>query len=434
MSKRNAILIIIIITITVIFFLYRIKFSGYTHYYVSNNGDDNNSGLSKKSPWKSLEKVNNYNFKPGDIICFKKGDAWRGQLIPQSGSIKLNIKYTGYGTGKNKPVILGSIDKSNESSWEQISMNIWETAAGELDIGNIIFDNFQCGQKVWAESELKSQGQFFYNAEKDSVLLFSYENPSKKYNSIECAVNKYIVNQSNKSYVTYDGLELKYGAAHAIGGYSTHDITIRNCDISYIGGGDFFSDERQSRYGNGIEFWGEAYNNLVEGCNIWEIYDAGVTNQNSGEVKKQYNITYRKNNIRNCEYSFEYWNSPAESYTSNILFTENTCSNAGGGWGHKERPDPSGVHICLYPNGAQVEKLIMTDNIIRDAKFSIIYVDTRFNGSDGLIFSKNKYFQDSRKLFCFWKGDKYYPGDFNLYISRQNQDKGSLINKGAKYE
>ncbi len=434
MSRRNAVAIIIIAAIIVLFFLYRIKFGGSVHYYVSNNGDDKNSGLSRKSPWKSLEKVNNYTFKPGATICFKKGDVWRGQLVPQSGSIKHNIRYTSYGTGKNKPVILGSIEKSNENNWEQVASNIWKTTAGELDIGNIIFDNSLCGQKVWKESELKSQDQFFYDAEKDSVLLFSYENPSRKYNSIECAVNRYIINQSDKSYITYEGLALKYGAAHGIGGYSTHNITVRNCDISYIGGGELLADGRRIRYGNGIEFWGEAYDNLVEGCNIWEIYDAGVTNQNSGEIKKQYNITYRKNKIWNCEYSFEYWNSPAGSYTGNILFTENTCSNAGGGWGHKERPDPSGVHICLYPNTAQVDKLIITNNTMQDAKFFIIYVDAGFNGADGLMFSKNKYYQDSEKLFCFWKGEKYYPGNFNLYISSQKQDKGSIINKGAKYE
>lgn len=433
MSKKLAAAVIIIIIVIIVILLYRYKGAGSTHYYVSSSGNDDNSGLSKRAPWRSLEKVNSYKFKPGDIICFKRGDVWRGQLVPQSGNARFDIKYTGYGPGEDKPVILGSTDKSDTGSWEQSALNIWRTSAGELDIGNIIFNNSECGQKVWNENGLNSQGRFYYDPQTGNVLLFSYENPSQKYNSIECAVNRYIINQSNKSYVEYDGLALKYGAAHGIGGYSTHDITIRNCDISYIGGGGLYTDERRTRYGNGIEFWGEAYDNLVEGCNIWEIYDAGVTNQNSGEIKKQYNITYKNNKIWNCEYSFEYWNSPAESYTGNILFAGNTCSNAGGGWGHTQRPDPSGIHICLYPNAAQLEKLIITNNVMKEAGFTILYIDARFNGTDALMLSRNSYYQDSQKLFCFWKEEKYYPGDFSLYTDSKKQDKDSVINKGAKY-
>ncbi|MFT5863666.1 MAG: hypothetical protein ACI828_002332, partial [Flavobacteriales bacterium] len=37
-----------------------------TTYYVSNNGDDTNSGLSPNDPWLTINKVNSSIFLPGD--------------------------------------------------------------------------------------------------------------------------------------------------------------------------------------------------------------------------------------------------------------------------------------------------------------------------------------------------------------------------------
>jgi hypothetical protein len=397
------------------------------YYYVSNNGNDNNSGLKSNAPWKTLEKVNSFKFGPGDIICFKRGDVWRGQLVPRSGSKLGTIKYSSYGQSAEKPQIFGSIDKSKKSEWTQVSKSIWKTKVGDLDIGNIILDCKKCGVKVWRQQELKKESQFYYNVKTFELFIYSQKNPAIIYSSIECAVNKYIIDQSFKSYVIYDGLSLKYGAAHGIGGVSTHNIVVRNCDISYIGGGDIYKDERQVRYGNGIEFWGGASDNIVEKCNIWEVYDAGVTNQNSGQIRSQYNITYRNNKIWNCEYSFEYFNSPSESSTSNISFENNTCSNAGRGWGHIQRPDKAGRHISFYSNKASIKNVIIKNNTFKNAEQCMVLVGPQFSGVNNLIFKNNKYYQKYNKLFAAWGKDKYYTADFKRFVVYKNQDHGSTI-------
>ena len=86
-------------------------------------------------------------------------------------------------------------------------------------------------------------------------------------------------------------------------------LVIRDCDVSWIGGGHqtTLPDGTPVRFGNGIEFWENAHDILVEGCRIWEIYDAALTNQGSRDNAKL-NITYRDNVIWNSEYSFEFWN------------------------------------------------------------------------------------------------------------------------------
>ena len=57
-----------------------------TKYYVSASGNDENSGLSPDEPWATIDKVNNFKFKNGDGVFFKRGDRWWGvQMILQSG-------------------------------------------------------------------------------------------------------------------------------------------------------------------------------------------------------------------------------------------------------------------------------------------------------------------------------------------------------------
>ena len=85
---------------------------GYTwcwgQFYIDSvNGSDNNSGTRPDKPWKSLARVNNATFTPGDKILFKAGTTYTGQLKPQgSGDSNAPIIIDMYGDG-NKPRIDG---------------------------------------------------------------------------------------------------------------------------------------------------------------------------------------------------------------------------------------------------------------------------------------------------------------------------------------
>jgi hypothetical protein len=178
-----------------------------------------------------------------------------------------------------------------------------------------------------------------------------------------------VVNQGGRHHVIYDGLAVMNGAAHGFGGGNTHDLVIRNCDLAYIGGAHQFTRPggKPVRYGNAIEFWGAARDNLVEGCRIWEVYDAALTNQGRGPDSKQINITYRNNFVRHAEYSFEYWNSPETAVTENVHFINNTCVDAGSGWAHAQRPDPNGSHLMFYTNTAATKGIEVKYNIFAGA-------------------------------------------------------------------
>jgi hypothetical protein len=69
-------------------------------YYVDAvNGDNNNSGISATSAWKTLDKVSNSSFKPGDKILFRAGQVFKGTLIVSSGAIGKPLIYESYGSG-----------------------------------------------------------------------------------------------------------------------------------------------------------------------------------------------------------------------------------------------------------------------------------------------------------------------------------------------
>jgi hypothetical protein len=94
-------------------------------YYVSNTGNDSNSGLSSSLPWKSLTKVNSVTFLPGDQVLFQRGDTFYGTItVKSSGTSSAPIVYGAYGTGNN-PVITGF---TAVSGWTSLGGNIWESS------------------------------------------------------------------------------------------------------------------------------------------------------------------------------------------------------------------------------------------------------------------------------------------------------------------
>ncbi|MGL4595328.1 MAG: hypothetical protein ACRCUY_11415 [Thermoguttaceae bacterium] len=78
-----------------------------TFYIDSQNGDDSASGQSPSSAWKTLEKVNQTTFQPGDKLLLKSGCSWSGRLQPLgSGNKEASITLSKYG-GEARPIIHG---------------------------------------------------------------------------------------------------------------------------------------------------------------------------------------------------------------------------------------------------------------------------------------------------------------------------------------
>jgi parallel beta-helix repeat protein len=94
-------------------------------YYISNDGNDSNSGTDASSPWQTLNKLNSVSLSAGDNILFRRGDTFYGKIILniQSASSSTPITYGAYGSG-NKPIITGF---TSVTSWTNKGGNIWES-------------------------------------------------------------------------------------------------------------------------------------------------------------------------------------------------------------------------------------------------------------------------------------------------------------------
>ena len=565
--------------------------AGAAEYYVdSAAGDDAAAGTSPQTAWRSLEKVNAAELRPGDVVRFKRGGLWRGSLAPRSGEPGNPVTYTSYGTGP-KPILQQSVDRSRPEDWFEMKPGFWSTriaspklheavwtpSAGDecgpsfqegmkgtlrkmseeggapfwrvtctgegarrgphliqiwgpkmkdfpgtvllkmqvraskpfplkgvrlmqnrfpwtgshaggllrrdqlvgadwrevsvllteikgskltgeprfhLAIGDVLpvggaFDFrllgawraeedanvsipadvgiFICdhgarwGVKKWRNPDwdvpktpkweksvrMENDLDFCYDPDDMRVVVKFPRNPGEAFKSIELAMTRHVVNENGRHDVVYDGLWVRYGAAHGFGGGSTRNITIRNCDISWIGGGLQFwrRDEKTGkvlypvRFGNGIEFWGNCRGNLVERNRLWEVYDAALTNQ--GRNDDETDVTWRDNVIWNSEYSFEYWNAKV---TRNIRFEHNTCVDAGSGWAHAQRPDPNGAHLMYYSNRAATTNFVVRDNIFcRATEWTCrSALDWRY----GLLHSRNLVWNEGDVPTMRWKEGK----------------------------
>lgn len=72
----------------------------YNVYFLdSESGNDSNSGLSERTPWKSLSRLSEITFLPGDSVRFKRGSSFTGPLyIKNSGQADKYISLTDYGS------------------------------------------------------------------------------------------------------------------------------------------------------------------------------------------------------------------------------------------------------------------------------------------------------------------------------------------------
>jgi len=355
-------------------------------YYVSNKGSDSNNGKSVRSPWQTLDKVNSASLAAGDTVLFKSGDSWYGKLVPKSGSSSARITYGAYGRG-NKPLIHASITKMSNSDWVNEGTNIWRSAATyPTEIGNVFFNNSFCGVRKYSDEALNTQGDYYYNTSTKNITIYSTSNPATFYSDLKLLSAIILVSLKDKSNVNVKDLNLSYTSGYSVSGNGVSEITLSNLTMTWIGGQ---TQSGEVRKGNAVEFWNNCRNALVENCTIGEVFDAGLSNQ--GDTATQSNITYLKNVIYHCEYSYEYFLHGGA--TSNILFENNTCVDAGLGWGHGQRKGPTGRHIRIAGTPPNTTNFVVRNNIFYNA-LDVLNYTRDIEGLEGnFIFDYNDWYQ-----------------------------------------
>ena len=97
-------------------------------YYVSQNGDDSNDGLSEEKAWKTLSKINDaFNKKiisNGDTILLKRGEEFRGNINVKAYDILIGA----YGdeTSPKPQILVSPYNGALEGEWQEVQENIWK--------------------------------------------------------------------------------------------------------------------------------------------------------------------------------------------------------------------------------------------------------------------------------------------------------------------
>ncbi|WP_223166230.1 NosD domain-containing protein [Nonomuraea sp. SYSU D8015] len=98
--------------------------AGTTYYVDSKAGDDAAAGTSASAAWKSLDKVNAADLKPGDTIAVKRGSAFTGTLtLAAKGTAARPISVKAYGTGP-----LARISGGTDADCVMIAGNHWRVS------------------------------------------------------------------------------------------------------------------------------------------------------------------------------------------------------------------------------------------------------------------------------------------------------------------
>ncbi|MDD5603473.1 MAG: right-handed parallel beta-helix repeat-containing protein, partial [Eubacteriales bacterium] len=271
-----------------------------------------------------------------------------------------------------------------------------------------------------------------------SVKIYSAENPALIYKDIECALTRYIIDETKCSYVGYDGLCLKYGAGDAISNSAgpIHHITVRNCDICHIGGGftaGVYENGLPARFGNGIQIWGSANDIVIEHCKIWEVYDAAISPQCTVE-NRTYNIYIRNNRLSGFEYGLELWNRPESSALHDVYFEHNVLEGAGMCWAHSQRPNPRAAFFELHYTNSETNNIFIRYNVCRESAQYFINVlnGASFNGIEDMVINNNVYYIGNgggeSRIFAIWAGGKKFTADavgVGGYIAATGKDTDS---------
>ena len=189
-------------------------------YIDSLNGNDSNNGNSEAQAWKTISKINNSTFNPGDRILFKTNQEHYGNLIiPSSGIANSPIIFDKYGTGIH-PIINGrNHEKCIDASGKQY-----------LEFHNLILKNDSDDDTITPEegAEIRRYGFYAhagYTGVKNSIVLSNVK------------IHKIYPNNSTGTENTdsYKGYGILF-TSDGSGDWNYYDgITIENCEITDIG-------------------------------------------------------------------------------------------------------------------------------------------------------------------------------------------------------
>lgn len=272
--------------------------TSYPNYYVANDGDDSNNGLTPSAPWQTIAKVNATTLTPDSKVYFKRGDEWREQLtIDQSGTSGHPITFTAYGTDIHKPIINGAdIITGWGDKYNNINANIWGTVSPNATTtrATVVIDNTLYTQ-VATLAELTSANKYWIKTASTPDSLYVYSTTDPDALTAEVSKRNYGI-YTTHTYITTSYLDARNcgsigilfdGSGSNVDGYSIAD----SCNVY------------RNRF-NGIQFDAGYSHSVIQNCtgsyngNTFVIYGEQLGSPGIGGDGSNYNT------IKNCHSAY----------------------------------------------------------------------------------------------------------------------------------
>lgn len=328
-------------------------------YYVSSEGTSKD-GTDRNDPT-NLETLKNKKIKTGDTILFKSGDTFFGTLDLTISSVNDEyVTISNYGEG-DLPTI--STYKYINDAWEKYSDTIYRINIKDVNnytgytsestaAFNVGFLEDDKGNKYYNKKvsiDALTSKFDFYSDGSEYLYMYINENPYEVLGNLKVVVRSNLMTVSSNMKIS--NIRFSYTGGHAIeGAYGDKEnIVISNCIIENIGGSYLYSSSLTSdtRYGNGIEFYGSNAKDIVVTNNIFRnIYDVAFTIQ--GTSGSGTNIYVHDNVFINNSQDSEIWESGSATGVYNYKFYNNLSINQGRGWGYEARADKYPAASILF--------------------------------------------------------------------------------------
>ena len=133
-------------------------------YYInSRSGNDTHDGMSVNSPWKSLKKLDEINFQPGDRILFANNSLFEGGIIlKSSGTAENPIVISSYGEGS--PPAFSNPDQN------ELNGNVFQISGSYIVIDGLSFSKCADANSKNGKSVLEA-GAIFTKTGADNITI-----------------------------------------------------------------------------------------------------------------------------------------------------------------------------------------------------------------------------------------------------------------------
>ncbi len=391
-------------------------------YYFSTSGNDKYDGLTPDSPKKD---PSNY-IKNGNCKCLlKSGDVFQSYY---GLNVNSNVIISTYGGSERAGITLIRTNIGPVNIHDNTN-NIYKVTLDKnsRDVGWLKINNVKSWKKVLSYDSLVNDNEYYVDKANKTIYIKSTSDIEGQ--TVDYSSNWNGININGKQNVIIENIELANAGTHGIHITTASNVLINNCYIHDIGGA--IQDSSKAKFGNGIEIWANACNNVILYKNIVsDCFDAGLTAQISSDQSENCTNLYVINNlVKNCNYGFECFHSSTSKTIKNLIVENNIFydeKDITGGYRLTQSSTNFTGFLCLWDYSNPNTTISIKNNYGFKTQTNVISYSWKSPVTPPIDFSDNLLVTDKNPAI---KNPSLYTGSDDQYEVVESSEEYSLYEK-----